>query len=747
MSYYQFFKKIRLSSFRSKAILSFLAFLGSLIVWIGSYFYIHRKDTIAEKVSISILDVSKQFNANINNYNTFFYTGYRDAGFYDRSEASSLYLYLSELRSMPEQIKIIEEEALDIKVPIAIDTIINNFKDLRKEVLTLVAKMERRGYKNFGIEGKMSEKAQLLSSHPKIDKSVLLKLRNLEKDYLIRGEFQYVQSFEDLSNGLLINNDLQDSTRILLRGYVQDLRSLVQLNNEIGNYTERGLHKKIKALHNIIQKDLSEINIVTNKGIESKKITQFTVTSIVTILLAFALVLLILFLSKNLTRGVKTLNDNIAQFINSDFENSQEIHYDHSILEIESLFSSYQKLKETLIQNIKDLEATAKIATDNANYKTQFLSKMSHEMRTPLNGIQGMLPLLKLDFVKEEQNEHVKIVERSAGQLSDLIGMILDHSKLETGTLEITEKSINLENDIAQLMRIFEYQAKDKNLDFEYINHANTDYKVYIDTLRIQQILINLMKNAIKFTQVGKITIIIEEFRFSEDKQHLRFIVSDTGIGMDENDFERLLQSFEQADNSKNRKFDGAGLGLSLSNRLLELMQSKLQVETKLGVGTTFYFDISLRKSEYKSRKDVTQKIDVALSNNPENTHALIVEDNLINQKVIEKLLSKLNITCDLAINGKEGVDLFKKNNYDLILMDINMPIMDGIEATRLIKSLEKYTLHTPPIIAVTAATSEKEETSFITNNGLDEFLGKPIDFDTLKTIIKKYRQVDDTIT
>jgi len=133
--------------------------------------------------------------------------------------------------------------------------------------------------------------------------------------------------------------------------------------------------------------------------------------------------------------------------------------------------------------------------------------------------------------------------------------------------------------------------------------------------------------------------------------------------------------------------------------------------------------------------------------NNPENTHALIVEDNLINQKVIEKLLSKLNITCDLAINGKEGVDLFKKNNYDLILMDINMPIMDGIEATRLIKSLEKYTLHTPPIIAVTAATSEKEETSFITNNGLDEFLGKPIDFDTLKTIIKKYRQVDDTIT
>lgn len=747
MPFYQFFKKIRLSSFRSKAILSFLAFLGSLTVWIGSYFYIHRKDTVAEKVSMSILDVSKQFNANINNYNTFFYTEYRDADFYNRSEASSLYSYLSKLRSMPEQLETIEQEASDIKIPISIDTIISNFKELRREVVTLVAKMERRGYKNFGLEGKVQEKAAILTQKEDVDQNTILKLRTLEKDYLIRGESQYIQDFENLSSELLTDKNLKDSTRILLRGYVQDIRSLANLNEEIGTYTENGLHKKIKTLHNVIQKDLSEISIITSKGIESKRVTQFTTTSIITILCAFVLVLLILFLSKNLTKGVKTLNDNIAQFIESDFEDSQEIHYDHSVLEIESLFTSYQKLKETLIQNIKDLEATAKVATDNANYKTQFLSKMSHEMRTPLNGIQGMLPLIKYDTLKEEQSEHIKIVERSAGQLSDLIGMVLDHSKLETGTLEVTEKSVNLEDDIAQLMRIFEYQAKDKNLDFEYTNHGNTDYKVYIDTLRVQQILINLMKNAIKFTQVGKITIIIEELRFSEDKQHLRFIVSDTGIGMDENDFERLLQSFEQADNSKNRKFDGVGLGLSLSNRLLELMDSKLQVESKLGVGTTFYFDLALRKAEYKSRKDVTQKIDVAISNNPENTHALIVEDNLINQKVIEKLLSKLNITCDLALNGKEGVELFKKNSYDLILMDINMPVMDGIEATRLIKSLDKYTQTTPPIIAVTAATSEKEETAFIANNGLDAFLGKPIDFSTLKSLIKKYRHIDDTIS
>ncbi|MEP0264070.1 ATP-binding protein [Dokdonia sp.] len=740
MPRYQFFKKLRLSSFRSKAIFSFLAFLGSLTVWIGSYFYIHRKDTAAEKISISILDVSKQFNASVNNYNTFIYTDYRDPDFYNKSEATSLYLYLSNLRSMPEQLKKMELEASDVRIPIALDSIINHFKELRREVLTLVTKMERRGYKNFGIEGRMQEKAQLLTTHPSIDKISILELRTLEKDFLLRGDIQYFNDFNYLSNQLLENNTLKDSTRILLRGYLEDFRSFVALNNEIGHYSEVGLHKKIKSIHSIIHKDLSDISTVTNKEIESKKITQFITTSIISVLLAFILVLLILFLSKNLTKGVKTLNENITQFISSDFEDSQEIHYDHTILEIESLFASYQKLKETLIQNIKDLEITAKIATDNANYKTQFLSKMSHEMRTPLNGIQGMLQLLKSETLEEEQGDQIKIAERSAGQLSDLIAMILDHSKLETGTLRIEEKSVNLEDDIALLMRIFEYQAKDKNLDFEYINQGNTTYKVYIDTLRIQQILINLMKNAIKFTQVGKITILVEEGLITDEKQHLRFIVSDTGIGMDENDFERLLESFEQADNSKNRKFDGAGLGLSLSNRLLELMGSKLQVESKLGVGTTFYFDLALRKAEYKIRTDVTKKIDVAISNNPENTHALIVEDNLINQKVIEKLLSKLNITCDLAINGKIGVELFKKNTYDLILMDINMPIMDGIEATRLIKSLDKYTIQKPPVIAVTTGTSKQDDASFIKNNGLDEFLGKPIDFDTLKSIIQKYR-------
>lgn len=744
MPRYQFFKKLRLSSFRSKAILSFLAFLGSLTVWIGSYFYIHRKDTAAEKISTSILDVSKQFNASVNNYNTFFYIDYRDANFYSKSEATSLYLYLSNLRSMPEQLKKMELEASGIRIPIAIDSIINHFKELRREVLTLVAKMERRGYKNFGIEGRMQEKAQLLTAHPSIDKISILELRTLEKDFLLRGDIQYFNDFNFASNQLLANNTLKDSTRILLRGYLEDFRSLVALNNEIGHYSEVGLHKKIKSIHSIIHKDLSDISTITNKEIESKKITQFITTSIISILLAFILVLLILFLSKNLTKGVKTLNENIAQFINSDFEDSQEIHYDHTIVEIESLFTSYQKLKETLIQNIKDLEVTAKIATDNANYKTQFLSKMSHEMRTPLNGIQGMLQLLKTESLEKEQDDQIKIAERSAGQLSDLIAMILDHSKLETGTLRIEEKSVNLEDDIALLMRIFEYQAKDKNLDFEYTNHGNTTYKVYIDTLRIQQILINLMKNAIKFTQVGKITILVEEGSLSDEKQQLRFIVSDTGIGMDESDFERLLESFEQADNSKNRKFDGAGLGLSLSNRLLELMGSKLQVESKLGVGTTFYFDLVLRKAESKNRTDITKKIDIAISNNPENTHALIVEDNLINQKVIKKLLSKLNITCDLAINGKEGVELFKKNTYDLILMDINMPIMDGIEATRLIKSLDKYTIHTPPIIAVTTGTSKEDDASFVRDNGLDEFLGKPLDFDTLKSIIQKYLNINE---
>ncbi len=745
MPYYSFLKKLRFRSFRSKAILSFLTFLASLIVWVASYFYIHRKDTLSDTISIAILDTSKQFNANIDNYNTFFYTGYRDAAFYDKSEASSLYIYLANLRSIPEQLETIKAQASSIDIPLDIKTITDNYKTLRKEVLTLVAKMERRGYKNFGIEGKMQEKAQLLTTSDDINQTNILKLRNYEKDFLLRGEKHYYSDFNYLSSQLLENSRLSDTTRILLRGYQEDFRTLVALNDEIGYYSSNGLNEKINNLHSTIQKDLSDISVATSKGIETKKTTQITATSITSILLAFVMVLLVFYLSKNLTKGVQTLNDNIAQFIESDFEEIQEIQSDHSILEIESLFASYQKLKTTLISNIKELEITAKKATDNANYKTQFLSKMSHEMRTPLNGIQGMLHLLKSsDESPKKRDEYIAIVDRSVHQLSDLITMILDHSRLETGNLEIQERSVNLEQDISQLMRIFEYQAKEKNLDFEYYNYSDTNYNVHVDSLRIQQVLINLMKNAIKFTQKGKIVITLEDLEFSNDIQHVRFIVEDSGIGMDEKDFDRLLGSFEQGDNSKTRKFDGAGLGLSLSNNLLKLMGSKLCVESSLGNGTTFYFDLSLKKAESKIGKEVSKKIEVALSNNPENTHVLIVEDNKINQKVLERLLSKLDITCDIAVNGKEGVALFKKNTYNLILMDINMPVMGGIEAAKHIKSLKKYKTQTPPIIAVTAGATIESE-SFTSENSLDEFLGKPIDFDTLKMIIKKYLNINDS--
>ncbi len=745
MSYYSIIEKLRFRSFRSKAILSFLTFLASLIIWVASYFYIHRKDTISDTISIEILDVSKQFNANIDNYNTFFYTGYRDAAFYDKSEASSLYIYLANLRSIPEQLETIKDQASSIDIPLDIKTITDNYKSLRQEVLTLVAKMERRGYKNFGIEGKMQEKAQLLIDGGHIDQISLLKLRNYEKDFLLRGEKQYYSDFNFLSSQLLENARLNDSIRILLRGYQEDFRTLVALNDEIGYYSNDGLHEKITTLHSTIQKDLSDISIATSKGIESKKTTQITATSITSILLAFIMVLLVFYLSKNLTKGVQTLNTNIAQFIESDFEDTQEIKSDNSILEIDSLFSSYQKLKDTLINTIKELEITAKKATDNANYKTQFLSKMSHEMRTPLNGIQGMLHLLKSsDESTQKREEYISIVDRSVHQLSDLITMILDHSRLETGNLEIQERSVNLEQDISQLMRIFEYQAREKKLNFEYHNYSDTNYNVYVDSLRIQQVLINLMKNAIKFTQKGKIVITLEDLNFSDNIQHVRFIVKDTGIGMDEKDFDRLLTSFEQGDNSKTRKFDGAGLGLSLSNNLLKLMGSKLCVESSLGKGTTFYFDLPLKKAESKVRKEVSKKIEVALSNNPENTHVLIVEDNKINQKVLERLLSKLHISCDIAANGKEGVALFKKNTYDLILMDINMPVMGGIEAAKLIKSLKKYKTQAPPIIAVTAGATLENE-SFTSDSSLDEFLGKPIDFDTLKIIIKKYLNINES--
>lgn len=566
-------------------------------------------------------------------------------------------------------------------------------------------------------------------------------VRNIEKRIQTEENIRYLASLVEESKDVVIANDLNgritgwNRGAELFYGYSRDEvlgMNLEMLMPEGSDYREE-IGKNIEDVINshgfqdreiVRRKKNGELGILSVNGYPIYDVNKNVIgTSI---------------LGRDYTEKQKLINQlqeneekyrHLYDRLRDSYEQLTEVHEELAATE-EELREKYGELH------------IAKEEADKANKaKSLFLANMSHEIRTPLNGALGFLEILESTELTLLQREYTDIIKKSSYHLLEVIDNVLDISKIEAGKIELNLRPFDLREQMNRLVEEMSVIAKQKGIELECLIEYGIMSDVIGDDLRINQILINLLNNAIKFTDSGHVHLVITKAAQTHTHSKIQFSVEDTGIGISESFRDEMFSVFTQEDETYTRKYGGSGLGLSISKNLVNLMHGDLWYEPNDGGGSIFNFAVELElQHPGGNSKPVPSDQPGEVRKTLENTVIMVVEDNEINRMVTTSFLKNMNCNCISFENGKEAVDYFAGNAVDLIIMDIQMPVMDGIQATKLIRAMEEKTSGRGrcTIIASTAYAMAGDREKFL-SVGMDDYLAKPYQYSTFFSMIDQY--------
>ena len=399
---------------------------------------------------------------------------------------------------------------------------------------------------------------------------------------------------------------------------------------------------------------------------------------------------------------------------------------------------SYSKdLEKTVQERTAELLDTVEALEISNRAKSEFLAVMSHELRTPMNGILGMAELLSASELTQEQRHYINTIRNSGSSLVFIINEILDYTKIEAGRMEVSLQPVNVNKLMQNVWYLLQTQATRKGLSFDFKGVSEADGNVATDEVKLKQIIVNLVGNAIKFTQEGGVEFSVKTVCSDKDKVILRFEVNDDGIGIPKEKQEKIFEMFSQADSTTTRRFGGTGIGLSISSKMTELLGGRLQVQSEEGEGSCFFFELEMERTAGDQVKN-----QIVMQNSGETPvfagKVLIVDDEPVNLEVGNDMLALLGLEPDKAENGADALEMIKNNTYEMVFMDIQMPVMDGMMCTEKVREMKGY--EGLPIIAMTANAVAGDRERFL-GAGMSDYISKPYTLEALAKTISQWQK------